>query len=172
MPPRSWEAEHVARSPARSTSLTAARLLPRQVRAARGRDRMAFLIEDLNGAYFTLVGRGGQAGRHEAAVARVQRLLIGVPWMSSAADAAWAYAEAQGADAEESFGAAAVLLALGPDDPRVRRWVATLPARVRGALRRVFGADAGKASPVKASSRRAPARRPRAGAPPRPVSGR
>jgi hypothetical protein len=161
-----WESEGVAASSTRATSLTAARLLPRQVRAARRRERTAFLIEDLNGAYFTLAGRRRAAGRSEVAAARVRRLLVGTRWMSNVAADAWAYAEAMDAP-EEAFGPAAVLLTVASAEPRVRRWVASLSTDVQHALVRVFGADV-----ISSSAPRAPAPRPRGGARGRPADRR
>lgn len=128
---------------ARAASLTAARLLPRHVRAARDRDRTAFLIEDLNGAYFGVVARGTQEERRTAAAARVRRLLAGTAWMSNVAQDAWAYVAAHPDGGPEWFGAAAVLLTVSPDDARVGSWVGTLPAEVKRALRSCLGRTGG-----------------------------
>ncbi len=123
----------------RAASLTAARLLPRHVRAARDRDRTAFLIEDLNGAYFGVVGRGGGQDRRTTAAGRVRRLLAGTAWMSNVARDAWAYVAAHPDGGPDWFGPAAVLLTVSAEDARVCAWVATLPAEIRRALRHCLG---------------------------------
>lgn len=119
-------------------SLTATRLLPRHARANRLRDRTRFLIEDLNGAFFTLSSPGSRRQRG-AAVERTRRALLGTAWMTGVVDDAWDYAQNSVEEPTDAFGAAAILLSVAGDDARVRAWVETLGAPVRRALRLVLG---------------------------------
>jgi hypothetical protein len=116
------------------SSLVAGRLLPRRVREARNRDRTRFLIDDLNGAFFTLAKRRSTAASRAAAIERVRRMLSGTQWMSNVASDAWEYIEGGFDEASDAFGPAAVLLVVDAHNRRVSRWIATLSPSVRRAL--------------------------------------
>jgi hypothetical protein len=122
-------------------SLTAARLLPSRVRATRNRERIAFLIDDLNGAYFTLVARKSTTDRRQAALARVRRILRGCVWMTGAEEHAWVYVQDRVEESSDAFGPAAVLLTVARNNTRVHRWVSTLATDVRRALYVSLGAE-------------------------------
>ena len=97
-------------------------------------------MDDLNGAYFTLVARKSTADRRQAAVARVRRILQGCVWMTGAAEHAWAYVENRAEEPTDAFGPGAVLLTVAGNDPRVHRWVSSLSTDVRQALNVSLGA--------------------------------
>jgi hypothetical protein len=120
----------------RPASLTAARVLSRDVRQRWRRDRTFALIHDLNNVYFVLASPAeGTAGCRADAISRVGRLLAGTRWMHGHAMAdAWHFIREEVEDPEDAFGPAVLLLALAGRDAAVERWVAALAGDVHKTL--------------------------------------
>lgn len=151
-------------TPGRTRSLAVARLLSARGRATRLAERTRFFIEDLNGAYYPL-GRHVRAAdpNRDELLRDVRRRLTSVRWMTNARNEALSYLSDGSRQPEDAFGAAAILVALAPEDAATKDVVTGLIRPVQRVLALVFPDQVNAIQGVRArcGARRRPRARPR-----------
>jgi hypothetical protein len=124
------------------SSMRAARLSPARERSLLTREIVQSHIDDLNGLHDALQlerdCKGQADGEGARARRRIDRTVAGARWLGgSAVPAIWSIVQSGFDGPEDAFAPAALLIGLGVNSRRVRRWLESLPSEVRRTLQKV-----------------------------------